>query len=118
MKALIASLILLLSSTANAMNLIEYRDKLNSESTDINDYITGLANGYEWNQSYLISKGLIGKKTFCVQNLDVLDSNNMMKILNQYLSELVKEKGKDTVDYYSIELVLLWALEREYPCQN
>lgn len=98
------------------MNLIEYREKLNSESTHINDYIAGLAIGYEWNQAYLISKGLLEKKTFCVKNLDVLDSNNMMIILNQYLSELIKEKGRDTVDSYSIELVLLWALEREYPC--
>lgn len=116
MKGIVLATLILLSSTANAMSLIEYRDKLNAESTHINDYIAGLAMGYEWNQSYLISKGVIGKKTFCVKNLDVLDSNNMMRILNLYLSELVQEKGRDTVDYYSIELVLLWALEREYPC--
>jgi len=117
MKIIIASLILLLSSTANAMPVIDYQDNLKSSPEYVKGYVAGLGNGFEWNQGHLISKSLIGAKTYCVPSINKLNSDNLVQILNEYIHDLTEEKGKSAVDYYSIELILIWALEKKYPCQ-
>lgn len=117
MKTIIASLILLLSSTAQAMTVIEYKDNLKSSPEYVRDYISGLANGYEYGQAYLISKGMLGTKTYCISSIEALNSENMLRIIDKYIQELIIEKGKETVDYYPIELILMWSLDRYLPCK-
>lgn len=111
---IVSSLILfvLLSTSASALSVKEYREFRELEGIDrdrLRAYINGVGVGLSWSNTILKHKGQ--SKLFCEPSQMVINVDNYFAIIDQELKTGRYEGGKH------IELVLYNGLEKTFPCQ-
>lgn len=117
MKPIIISLIMILSSTANAMTVSDYRSNLKNSPEFVYSYINGVGNGYSWMSIMYKANGTLPNPTFCQPGNLALNEDNYIRIINDEIVERAKQSTPDKINGFHVELMLLAGLERTFPCQ-
>lgn len=74
-------------------------------------YINGVGNGYTWVNG--LNKQLGQKVLFCLPQNFSADYENYIKIIDRYL-----EKSRDVRPDMPIEVILLYGMQKSYPCKS
>ncbi|MFP6782796.1 MAG: hypothetical protein VCB24_00640 [Pseudomonas sp.] len=116
MKTIIASLILLLSSTAQAMTIENFNRNLQNNPEENKYYIIGLGTGYTWMNTYYKTQGITDTQIFCPPPKIALNADNYIALIQEQIKELNTYKTVDEVNAYPVEMLLLLSLQRSFPC--
>jgi hypothetical protein len=109
------ALLLLLSAPVFALPLKQYQAARKEDSMEsIVNYINGIGNGYLWANSALAAESK--EPLFCNPEL-TLNEDNYLALLDRQIKDGTPTKTKWRDDD-PIEIILLRALQRTFPCRK